>query len=55
MAKATKKADGTFTFFDDVYDVVRQIPKGNAPSSSPKRGELSQRRSQLRFKRELKI
>ena len=36
MAKSTKKADGTFTFFDDVYDVVRQIPKGYAPSNSPK-------------------
>jgi methylated-DNA-protein-cysteine methyltransferase related protein len=32
MAKATKKADGTFTFFDDVYDVVRQIPKGKVTS-----------------------
>ena len=32
MAKATKKADGTFTFFDDVYDVVRQIPKGRVTS-----------------------
>jgi methylated-DNA-protein-cysteine methyltransferase related protein len=28
MAKNAKKADGTFTFFDDVYAVVRQIPKG---------------------------
>jgi methylated-DNA-protein-cysteine methyltransferase related protein len=32
MAKSTKKADGTFTFFDDVYDVVRQIPKGKVTS-----------------------
>ena len=28
MAKNLKKADGTFTFFDDVYAVVSQIPKG---------------------------
>ncbi len=32
MTKNTKKADGTFTFFDDVYDVVRQIPKGRVTS-----------------------
>ncbi len=32
MAKNLKKADGTFTFFDDVYDVVRQIPKGRVTS-----------------------
>ncbi len=32
MAKASKKADGTFTFFDDVYDVVSQIPKGRVTS-----------------------
>jgi methylated-DNA-protein-cysteine methyltransferase related protein len=32
MAKNSKKEDGTFTFFDDVYDVVRQIPKGKVTS-----------------------
>ncbi len=32
MAKNIKKADGTFTFFDDVYAVVRQIPKGRVTS-----------------------
>ncbi len=32
MTKNTKKEDGTFTFFDDVYAVVRQIPKGRVTS-----------------------
>ena len=28
----TKRQDGTFTFFDDVYAIVRQIPKGRVTS-----------------------
>jgi methylated-DNA-protein-cysteine methyltransferase related protein len=32
MAKATKNADGSFTFFEDVWAVVRLIPKGRVTS-----------------------
>jgi methylated-DNA-protein-cysteine methyltransferase related protein len=32
MAKAAKNADGTFTFFEDVWAVVRLVPKGRVTS-----------------------
>jgi methylated-DNA-protein-cysteine methyltransferase related protein len=32
MAKASKNPDGSFTFFEDVWAVVRLIPKGRVTS-----------------------